>query len=200
MPKIDESKEAEIKREIKIAMAIDPLISSRRLQKRLWERGMYASTAGRQVDINYILKLVRKINAEAKNEIRNEEIENRMSETRERFKVIFDRLFKIAFWEWDYLHEGIAMPEVKDQIKAMETIMKMDIALIEAEMDAGIFKRNLGTLELESRNRQVTPERKQAIRVAMRNWGLFAERSPNENELVNGNQNERSAAEPATAQ
>ncbi len=192
MPKIDTTKEAEVKREIRVALAINPMISSRRLQQELAKKGI-TSAGGGLLDHEYILKLIRKINGEARQDIQNSEIEGRMVETRERFKASFERLFKIAFWQWDYMNEGIFMPETKDVIKALEVIMKMDIALIEAEMDAGIYKRNLGTLEIEKRNTPLTEDRKHAIMMAMKNWGLLPETTIQ-------NATEQPTTEPAAAQ
>ncbi len=169
--KIDESKEAAIKREIRLAIVQDPMISVRRLQDRLFERGFKTSN-NNEISKEYLLKLVHKLNGEAVRVIRDSEIEGRLAQTKQRFSMIFERLFKIAFWEWKYMEEGIFMPEVKDQIKAMEAIMKMDIALIQAEMDAGIFKRNLGTLEIQKRNAPLTPERKTEILDVLKNWGF----------------------------
>lgn len=177
MPKIDTSREAEIKRAIRRELALDPLLSSRRLSSRLAADGFHRND-GSDLDHEYILKLIRKINSEAVYRIHNDQIDERMIAVRERFTAIFERLFKIAFWRWEYMQEGIFMPEPKDQIKAMENIMKYDIALVEAEMDAGIYKRNLGTLEIERRNAPLTPERKAAIELAMKNWGFLPDKKP----------------------
>lgn len=195
MPRVDAAKEAEIKRAIRIAIAKDPLISARRLQQALLKEG-FKTYRDAPLDIDYVLKLVKKVNAEGAHDIKDSEIESRMTETRERFRVTLERLFKIAFWEWDYLKDGIGMPEVRDQVKALEAIMKMDIALLQAEMDAGIFKRSLGTLEIEKRNAPLTPERKLAIIEAFRKQGIaFLQTSPPSSDA-----SETPVTQPAAAQ
>lgn len=166
MPKIDDTKEADVKREVRTLLAINPMISSRALTEKMRERGY-------PLDRHYLLKIIHKLNGEIERDIDSSEIRSRMAQTRERFQASFERLFKIAFWEWKYLEEGVQMPETKDQIKALEVIMKMDIALIEAEMDAGIFKRHLGTLAVDPRNVPISQDRKEAIMIAMKNWGML---------------------------
>ncbi len=169
---MDATKESEIKREIRMAIAQDPLISVRRLQKRLMERGIVTARGGKLDDM-YLLKLVKRINAEQAKDVDEAKIADRMAKTQQRFDLVLQRLFKIAFWEWDFLKDGIPMPSPGEQIYALATIGKMDIALLQAEMDAGIYKRKLGVLEVERRNSPLSPERKRAIITAMTGWGII---------------------------
>jgi hypothetical protein len=65
------------------------------------------------------------------------------------------------------------IPKYKDQIAAINTIIKWDIAILQAEMDAGIFERQLGTLEVEKRSRPIDPEKKANIFSALERWGFI---------------------------
>jgi hypothetical protein len=175
MPKVDHTKESEIKRELRMAIAQDPLISVRRLQVRLSERGLI-TCGDNPLSPKYILKLVHKINQEQAKDFDEVKISERMTKTRGRFDVAIQRLFKIAFWEWDFLKEGIPMPTAGEQVQALATIGKMDIALLQAEMDAGVFERKLGTVDLAIRRSQpLTPEAREILLKAWRNWGLLPE-------------------------
>ena len=172
MPRIDESKESDIKTAIRTAIAMEPMISSYRLQEVLREHG-YRSSQGGLIDRHYVLKLVRKIRGEAIRDLSEEKIGERLAGVRERFNVAFERLFKIAFWKWDYLTEGLGQPSVGEQTYALSTILKMDLALLAAEMDAGLYKRTLGLVEHEIRNAPLSDEQKETIRTAFERWGML---------------------------
>jgi hypothetical protein len=52
-------------------------------------------------------------------------------------------------------------------------------------MDAGIYERHLGTLELDKRNKPLPVEARELIRQAMINWGMVPKELPE----PHGNQN-----------
>jgi hypothetical protein len=52
--------------------------------------------------------------------------------------------------------------------------MKLELAIINVEMDAGIFERHLGTLEIEKRNRPLQKEVKEKHHPSERSLGARA--------------------------
>ncbi len=172
MPKVDLRKENEILKAVREEIIANPMISLRRLQISLKERG-FVTYSGNVIEDQYLKKLVRKVSRQAVAQSDQQEIGQRLSQTRQRFEVMMEKLYKIAFWRIDFIKEGYYMPEYKDQIKAMDSIAKMDLALLQAEMDAGVFQRHLGKIDIEVARRQPIPD---SVRVSawtvFKNWGI----------------------------
>jgi len=175
MPKINLRNENEIIRAVREEIVVNPMISVSGLRQNLKERGIMTYN-GNPIDPSYLGRLVRKIGRRAMKEADNIKIERRLSKTRERFSVMIDRLMKIAFWKPEYIKDGVFPPQTKDIVRALDTIQKMDLALLQAEMDAGIYKRHLGTLDVEAVRRQPIPNdvREAAWRV-FKNYGIIEE-------------------------
>lgn len=171
MPKVDFARESEIKRKVRIAIAKDPMISMPRLQAELQKQGI-TSANGTFVDRKFLAKMVRKISEEQRRHLDADRVEDRILETRERFNLVTQRLMKIAFWEFDYLREGIPMPTAGEQIAALNSIMKLDLALLSAEMDAGIFRRELGEVGVLHRAVPLPAEKKEEIMRTFAAWGI----------------------------
>jgi hypothetical protein len=165
MPKVDEHKEEILRREIRLELGLNPLVSSRELQSTLERR------LNHPVDRHYLLKLVHKVNLQVEYEGSNVELRGRVNQIRERTGAMIQRLLKIAFWKWEYLDDGIPLPSNIESIMAMQTIMKMDIAVLEAEKGNGLFKRTSGETE-GLRPMLVNPEVKSRIADAVRAWNL----------------------------
>lgn len=179
---------------------MDPMISLLRLQHRLKDRG-FVTYKNNPIEENYLKKLIHKLNRQSQVECDQTEISERLGKTRERFALMIEKLFKIAFWREEYLHEGYLIPKYQDQIKAMSAIAKMDLALLQAEMDAGVFERHLGTLDIDVARRKPIPEnlRENAWKV-FKNWGLVP-RTAEMPKLENGSDKQQlnNAIEPAAA-
>jgi len=85
-----------------------------------------------------------------------------MVQTQARFNLAFQKLSDIAYGD----------ENSSAQIVALRTLMEMDLKLLSAEMDAGLYKRDPIKTETEVRNRPLDPEIKARIITAMRNYGL----------------------------
>lgn len=169
LPEIEER----IRRAIKDALAIDPLISFTQLSKVLESKGI-KGVGGKGLDREYVAKLVRKVNRETLIRIERAQVTERIAEIKERHRLAVTKLLKIAFYDsGSQENAGIPSPSYKDQIAAIRELMKWDLAILSAEMDAGIFQRQLGTLEIERRNVPLRPEVKEAILIAMGNLGIL---------------------------
>jgi len=165
---------------IRDSIAIDPLISVSRLQDVLFNKG-FKSANNQVLTWHYIAKLVRKINREASERADRQKVTERLSQSKERYRLVFDRLMRIAFYTEDLKKEGMPPPSYRDQISALNSIVRLDIAILNAEMDAGIFERHIGTLEVDKRNKPIPKEVKERIRQAMINWGMMPEEISKQN-------------------
>lgn len=166
MPKILHPAEEKIKRAIRDMIVIDPMVSLRGLQKSLEAKNIQIG------DVHYIAKLVRKINRESVEKVDRTKVSERVSEMKERYRVVFDRLIRIAFYTDDMKKEGMPPPSYRDQISALNAIMKNDMAVFSAELDSGIFERHIGTIGLERRFVPLPAELKNQIMSAFSAWGL----------------------------
>lgn len=172
MPKVTLKNENKIIKAVREEIVIDPMISVARLRENLKERGI-TTYNGNAIDPMYLGRLVRKISRRAAKEADNAKIGNRLAKTRERFSVMIERLLKIAFWKPEYIHEGIWPPQTNEIVKALDTVQKMDLALLQAEMDSGLYKRHLGTIDIEIARKQPIPDNaREAAWKTFKNWGI----------------------------
>jgi hypothetical protein len=162
-----------LKLAVRDVVARNPLISVRALQNELKERG-YMTAQGNTLDWQYVAKVVRKLNREKALAVDQQKINERLAETKERYRVIIERLWRIIDYKPEYLHEFLMTPPGTDEvIRAANTIIKLDLAILKAEMDAGIFDRKLGSVDLNVYRAQIIdPEQADLIVTAFKNWGI----------------------------
>ena len=164
--------EERIRRAIRDVAVIDPIISTRKLQDALFEKGFKTSN-NTPLDWRYVHKLRNKVHRQVVMEADREQVTDRISELKEKYRVISERLMRIAFYTDDFKKENMVPPNTKEQLTALNLILKYDFVLFNSQLDAGIFERHLGTLEVEQRNRPLSPELKALMRKAFTNWGII---------------------------
>ncbi len=168
-PRVQEDK---IKRAIRDAIVIDPLISVSKLQDALFEKGL-RSAMNSPLHWHYVAKLRDKIHRQSIENVDRQEVTHRIAEMKERYRLVFERLIRIAFYSDDFKKEGIPPPSYRDQISALREISRLDVSIFGAELDAGIFERHIGTLEIEKRNKPLPAELKAQMLKAFTNWGII---------------------------
>lgn len=166
------TQEDKLKRAIRDAIVIDPLISVQRLQDALFEKGFRTSSNG-VLDWHYVAKMRDKVHRKSIENVDQQKVIERVAEMKERYRLVFERLIRIAFYSEDLKKEGIPPPSVRDQISALREISRLDVAIFGAELDAGIFERHIGTLEIEKRSKPLPPELKAQMIKAFTNWGII---------------------------
>lgn len=166
------TQEEKMKRIIRDAIVIDPLISVAKLQDALFEKG-YRTAGNNPLDWDYVSKVRQKVHRQAVEAADRQKVNERIAEIKERYRLIFERLIRIAFYSDELKKEGVMPPSYKDQISALREIGKLDIAIFNAELDAGIFERHIGTLEIEKRSKPLPPELKAQMLKAFANWGII---------------------------
>jgi hypothetical protein len=158
---------------IRDILARDPLTSVQKLQRDLKDRG-FQTAAGNPLDWHYVSKIVRKLAREAAFAIDQQKIEERLAITKERYRLMVERLWRIIDYKWEYLEQfGLYPPKTDEVLKAINTLMKLDLAILKAEMDAGIFERKVGTLDVNMyRAQPLDPEVADRITDAFKRWGI----------------------------
>lgn len=178
-PRVQEEK---IKRAIRDAIVIDPLISVAKLQDALFDKG-YRSINNGVLHWHYVAKLREKIHRQTIENVDRQRVIERVAEMKERYRLAYEQFIRVAFQGEDLRKEGTIV-STRDRIHALKEIVKLDVAIFKAEMDAGIFDRHLGSVEIELRNKPLTVESRELIKQAMINWGMI----PKELPPLNGNE------------
>ena len=163
--------EEKIRRAIRDIVVFDPLISVTKLQDTLFDKG-YKTANNTTLDWRYVSKLKQKVSRQTIENTDRERVVERISEMKERYRMMLERLWRIIYYTDDLKKEGFMPPSFKDQINAINTIIKLDALVFNAELDAGMFERHLGTLEIEKRSKPLPPELKMAMMKAFVNWGI----------------------------
>jgi hypothetical protein len=163
--------EMQIRRAIRDERAKDPLITIGKIQERLSKK------FNRPFAYDYVMRMVHKVGKETMMEADRTKIANRLNQTREQFRIMRDRLMQIIYWEPDpILHQmGIRQkpPAEEDVIAAVKTIATMDLALMQAEVQAGIYK----TLPEASEHHDpllLPTETRDNVLAAFQRWGFNA--------------------------
>lgn len=139
--KMLEEKEEMLKKTIRNAMAINPFISIRGTQ------ALVEQNTGRSISDKYVSRLMQKIRKQAVIQSDRKQMNERLAEVRERFRLLTEYLYRIVYWKWEYLKDyGVEMPKYKDKLAAMKLLAQLELALFRAELQAGAFEDQKGTM------------------------------------------------------
>jgi len=155
---------------IRNAIALNPLVSIRKMQ------GIIERNTGRSVSDKYVAKLMAKIRRGAIIQSDRKQINERMTEVRERFRMLTEHLLLIIYWVPEYLNKyGVQYPSTKEKFAAIKLLGQMDLALFRAELDAGIFENKQAVLHEVLRQGIFPTELREQIIGASRTWKLKSE-------------------------
>lgn len=167
--KIPDHKEEYLRSMVREIIGLDPLITVRGMQRTL--QGNTKHTIGDK----YVMRLMHKVRREAVVRSDRTKVTERIAEIRLRFEAMQKQLTRIAYWNPLFITRyGIHKPKQSDQIRAMESIAKMDIALFRAEMDTGVFEDKRLALEEMLREGMLPYEIREQIVGIFRTYKLGA--------------------------
>jgi hypothetical protein len=156
--------EAELRRVIRDARAKDPLISVANIKKELEERFQ------RGFSYQYVAKIADKVARESLVEADRTQIEQRMNFTRENYRLMRERLMKIVYWKPEY--DG-KPPWHKDVIEAAKAIAMLDLALLRAEIECGMYKKPIAAIAREFQYEPLSGEVRAIVIAAWARGGLL---------------------------
>ncbi len=162
MPRVSDSREAHLRRTIRDALAIDPLISMRSLHDVV-EKKINAP-----IDRIYMTKLVKRVLREIEVRPETETIENRIAQLRESNRIVREGLLKIAYpGATSYVKDS-------DKLRALELIGRMDNMQAKLEMDFGLYTRKLGEIDINHGTNIYRPDDDvyKTMVKAFENWGI----------------------------
>lgn len=165
--KVLPEKEEYIKTTIRSAIALNPLVSIRKMQE-LVEHNM-----GRSISDKYVAKLMRKIRREAIIQSDRKMMNERLAEVREKFRVLMDHLNRIVFWQPEFLKDyGIQPPKFNEKIAAIRLLAQLELKLFRAELDAGIFENRRTAIEEMLRQGVLPTELREQVVAVFKTWKL----------------------------
>lgn len=149
---------------VREVLALQPTASTRTIREAL----QADPNAPLTLDRSYLDNLRRKIEGERRHRYDRAEVAQRLAELQDRTETIIAQM-------WRILLKTTAEPA--ERIAAARTIIDAEHRFLEAQMNAGIFERNLGTLDV-AHTLQLTPEYRALILRAFANYGLVIAHPP----------------------
>jgi hypothetical protein len=159
--------EQKIRREIRDARAKDPLVSVLSLQEQLEKK--FDRTFTRK----YLAKLAHKVERQALVEADRTQIEQRMQFTRENYRMMRERLLKIVYWTKETAQDGMKAPLPMDITDAAKTVVMLDLALLKAEIETGMYKKPMEALIDAIRYEPLPTEVREVVIRSWRNFGML---------------------------
>lgn len=163
MPARKPEVEDTIKRAIRDAKAIDPLITRDKLLDTLEKKFNHT------FDHRYIAKLSDKVFRQVREEANHKAVEHRLTEIRETFRIGRSKLMQIIYW--DSSNTSMKQPFAEEVVKAVHALVQLDLAILNAELDAGLYRKDAETIKEELRYKPLPGEIREQIVLTYRRWG-----------------------------
>jgi hypothetical protein len=125
---------------------------------------------GRGFDYIYIRKPTGKVRNEIVYEIDSATIEPRLAELRENYRMMRERLYQIVY---STPEDGGKPPANRDVNEAAKNIVMMDLAILQAEAAAGMYKKPVEAMAREFRYDPLPAEVRTVVTAAWTGGGLL---------------------------
>lgn len=135
MPAYSEEKQREHMERVREVLALNPRMGKLAIRNFLMKQKNPIV-----LDAGYILKLKRKIERERIHRFDNAKVEKRISEMEDKIQSVIARMFSIL---------ANPMTDARAKVAAGKVIVDSEIKLFQAQLDAGIFERKFGTMNIE---------------------------------------------------
>lgn len=163
--------EEHIKQVIRDTIAVNPIVSVRKVQSALFDAGLRTYQA-KPLDWYYVAKLVRKIHNENIATLKFEDKSARLIILREKYRVVSEKLLKVIMYDFKNPAADVPRPTYQEQIAAINMLMRWELAIFYAEVEAGVFNRSPEGVN-DPRNKPLDPETRARIIGAMERWGMI---------------------------
>jgi len=159
--------EDKLRHQIRDEIAKTPTLSVSGIKERL------EKTFGKGFDYTYIRKLTGKVRNEISHEIDSAKIEPRLAELRENYRLMREQLLKIVYWTPADHQDGMPKPLARDRVEAAKSIVGMDLAILQAENAAGLYKKPIEEIARGFQYDPLPPETRMVIIAAWQRGGLL---------------------------
>jgi hypothetical protein len=151
--------EEKIRHSIRDELAKKPTITMTALKEQLEKE------YGRDFHFSYLRKLVGKVRNEISYEIDRSQIEPRLAF----YRMMREELMKIVYWK----PARSGKPLARDRVEAAKAVVILDLAILNAEAAAGMYKKPIELLAKEIRYDPLPPEVRVAVIAAWSRGGLL---------------------------
>jgi hypothetical protein len=159
--------EERIRHSIRDELAKKPTITMTALQEELEKE------YGRDFHFSYLRKLVGKVRNEIIHDVDRATIEPRLAELRENYRMMREELLKIVYWNPETAPQGVPKPLARDRVEAAKSVVMLDLAVLNAEAAAGMFKKPIDVLAREIHYEPLPDEIRAVIIASWRRGGLL---------------------------
>ena len=156
--------EEKIRHEIRNEIAKTPVITMTALKERI------EKTFGRGFDYEYIRRLIGKVRNEIVVEVDRAQIEPRLASLRENYRLMREELLKIVYWRVD---DPPPKPLARDKVEAAKSVVMLDLAMLNAEAAAGMYKKPIEDLARQVHYEPLPPETRMIVIAAWQRGGLL---------------------------
>jgi hypothetical protein len=134
------------------------------LQRDLLEKGCKVAN-GNPLDWYYVAKVVWKLNREKTLAVDQQKINENLAIMKENFRAVIEMLWRIIDYKFEYLERyGLYCMKTEEKINPANTLVKLGLAILSAEIGAGIVDLKLGSVNLNIYQVQpLDPEKAHAI-------------------------------------
>jgi hypothetical protein len=158
--------EERIRHSIRDELAKKPTITMTALQEQEKEYG-------RDFHFLYLRKLAGKVRNEIVHDVDRATIEPRLAELRENYRLMREELLKIVYWNPENVPVGVPKPLARDRVEAAKSVVMLDLAVLNAEAAAGMFKKPVDQLVKEYRYDPLPDEVRAVIIASWKRGGLL---------------------------
>lgn len=170
--KILPPQEEYLRKTIRDALALNPLVSIRGIQDHVKYR------TDRTISDKYVSKLLYKVRREVVVQSDRTALRARLVEVKERYRMLIEQLYCIVFWpipysdrsDNSYISHSMRMPSAAERTAAVKTIAQMEMALMKAELDIGLFEDRRTAIEDMLREGLLPPELHEEVILVFRRW------------------------------
>src|SRR5579862_4414616 len=159
--------EERIRHSIRDELAKKPTITMSALKKQLQDE------FGRDFHFSYLRKLVGKVRNEIVVEVDRAQIEPRLAQLRENYRLMREELLKIVYWTPENGTPGVPKPLAKDRVEAAKSVVMLDLAILNAEAAAGMYKKPIEELAKQVHYEPLPREVRVAVIAAWTRGGLL---------------------------
>jgi hypothetical protein len=159
--------EEKIRSHIRNEIAKTPVITMTALKERIEKE------FGRGFDYEYIRKLVGKVRNDIVMEIDRAQIEPRLAFTRENYRMMREELLKIVYWTPDDNLQGMPKPLARDRVEAAKSVVMLDLAILNAEAAAGMYKKPIEAIAKEIHYQPLPDEIRAVIIASWKRGGML---------------------------
>lgn len=133
-----------------------------------------------RLHIDYILKLLEKIRGERKYRFNQALVDKHLAEIQDQNESVITQMWRILLDN---------SRDERTRVAAAKVIVDANFKLFEAQLDAGIFERKLGTVDMKDAYK-INPEQQASILRALHNYGIIKDPNPESTQLSKSKPND----------